>query len=145
MSFLNSLKISASGLASQRTRMNAISSNLANVNTTRTPEGGPYRRKDAVFETTDVSEIFGDVFQDKVNKNFQGVKVSEISEDPRAIKLEYNPTHPDANEEGYVALPDINFIKEMVDLMEAKRSYQANVTAIQTAREMALKALEIGR
>ena len=122
MSFLNSLKISASGLASQRTRMNAISSNLANVNTTRTPEGGPYRRKDAVFETTDVSEIFGDVFQDKVNKNFQGVKVSEISEDPRAIKLEYNPTHPDANEEGYVQLPNVNLLEEMVNMMSASRS-----------------------
>ena len=145
MSFLNSLKISASGLASQRTRMNAISSNLANVNTTRTPEGGPYKRKDAVFESTNVSEVFGDVFQNKMNRNFQGVKVSEIIENPKAIRLEYNPTHPDANNDGYVALPDINFIKEMVDLMEAKRSYQANITAIKASREMALKALEIGR
>ena len=145
MSFLDSLKISSSGLAAQRTRMNTISSNLANINTTRTPEGGPYRRKDAVFEATNASEIFGDVFQEKVNRNFQGVKVSEIREDPRAIRLKFDPTHPDANEEGYVALPDINMIKEMVDLLEAKRSYEANVSAMRAAREMALKALEIGR
>ena len=145
MSFLNSLKISASGLASQRTRMNIISSNLANINTTRTPEGGPYKRKDAVFETINASEVFGDVFQNKVNQNFQAVKVSEIKEDDRAIKLKYDPSHPDANNDGYVALPDINMMKEMVDLIEARRSYDANISAMKAAREMALKALEIGR
>ncbi len=145
MSFLNSLKISASGLSSQRLRMNALSSNLANANTTRTPEGGPYKRKNVVFETSNAGELFGDVFQNKVNTNLNGVKVSEISEDEKAIKFKYDPSHPDSNEEGYVALPDINMMKEMVDLLEAKRSYEANVAALTTARDMALKGLEIGR
>ena len=145
MSFMNSLKISASGLSSQRTRMNAISSNLANINTTRTPEGGPYRRKDVVFETVNAGELFGNVFQNKVNRNYTGVKVSDIKEDPSAIRLKYDPSHPDSNDEGYVALPDINMMKEMVDLLEAKRSYEANVNALRTSRDMALKALEIGR
>jgi flagellar basal-body rod protein FlgC len=145
MSFLNSLKISASGLSAQRARMNALSSNLANINTTRTPEGGPYKKKNVVFEATNGGELFGDVFQNKVNGNLKGVKVAEISEDHNAVRLKYDPSHPDANEEGYVALPDINMMKEMVDMLEAKRSYEANVTAMKTARDMALKGLEIGR
>jgi flagellar basal-body rod protein FlgC len=145
MGFLDSLKISSSGLSAQKARMNAISSNLANINTTRTPEGGPYRRKDVVFETTNPSEIFGDVLQEKMNSNLDGVTVAEVREDPKAVKLKYDPTNPDANEEGYVAIPDINMMKEMVDLLEAKRSYEANVTAMRAARDMALKALEIGR
>lgn len=145
MSLSDSLNISSSGIAAQRARMDALSSNIANINTTRTPEGGPYKKKNVVFESTNAGELFGDVLQNKVNSNFQGVKVAEIIEDPKAVKMVYNPSHPDANEEGYVATPDINMIQEMVDLLEAKRSYEANVTAMKAARDMALKALEIGR
>lgn len=145
MSFLDSVRVSASGLAAQRLRMNTISSNIANINTTRTPEGGPYRRKNVVFETTNGGALFGDVLQNRLNRNINGVKVAEISEDQNAIRLKHDPNHPDADENGNVALPDISMMKELTDLMEAKRSYEANVTAMRAAREMALKALEIGR
>jgi flagellar basal-body rod protein FlgC len=145
MGYMDAVKISASGLAAQRTRMNIISSNLANINTTRAPEGGPYLRKNVVFESTSPTEIFGDVLQGKLNQNLQGVKVTEIKSDESAVRMKYDPTHPDANEEGYVALPDINMMKEMVDMMEAKRAFEANISAMKAARDMAMRALEIGR
>ncbi|KAA0257046.1 flagellar basal body rod protein FlgC [Deferribacter autotrophicus] len=133
MSFFDVLKISATGLSAQRIRINVISSNLANANTTRTEEGGPYKRKDIVFREILEGELAG------------GVKVEKVIEDEKPPVLKYEPGHPDANEEGYVAYPNINPIEEMVNMLEASRSYEANVTVLNTAKQLALKALEIGR
>ncbi|MGA1847107.1 flagellar basal body rod protein FlgC [Deferribacter abyssi] len=133
MSFFDVLKISATGLSAQRIRINVISSNLANANTTRTKEGGPYKRKDIVFREILNGELAG------------GVKVEKVIEDEKPPVLKYDPGHPDANEEGYVAYPNINPIEEMVNMLEASRSYEANVTVLNTAKQLALKALEIGR
>jgi len=130
------LTISASGLEAQRLRMNIIAGNLANAQSTHSPEGGPYRRKDVVF-----SEIL-----DSMTGEGSGeVQVSGIIEDQRPFQLVYDPQHPDANAEGYVQLPNVNLLEEMVNMMSASRSYEANVTAINSAKSMAHKALEIGR
>ncbi|MBI5755580.1 MAG: flagellar basal body rod protein FlgC [Nitrospirae bacterium] len=130
------LSISSSGLEAQRVRMNIIASNLANVQSTRTPEGGPYRRKDVVF---------AEVLDNMLEKGASGVKVSGVVEDRRPFQVVYDPQHPDANDEGYVQLPNVNLLEEMVNMMSASRSYEANVTAINAAKGMAQKALEIGR
>lgn len=144
--FLSGLRISGSGMAAQRQRMNAISSNLANINTTRTPEGGPYRRKDVVFESTPDTQTFGDVLgANDPRTEYQQVHVSDVIHDKKAPLLKYDPTHPDANEEGYVAYPNVNLMEEMTNMMQATRSYEANVQAIQATKDMALSALEIGR
>ena len=144
--FLSGLRISGSGMAAQRARMNAISSNLANINTTRTPEGGPYRRKDVVFESTPDTKTFGDVLgANDARTEYQQVHVSDVIHDKKAPLLKYDPTHPDANEEGYVAFPNVNLMEEMTNMMQATRSYEANVQAIQATKDMALSALEIGR
>ncbi|HHZ01799.1 MAG TPA: flagellar basal body rod protein FlgC [Tissierellia bacterium] len=143
MSFLQSLNISGSGLTAQRLRMDIISENIANMDTTRTQEGGPYRRKMVVLESSDS-------FKNKLLKNIKdykagGVEVAEIVEDPSEFKKVFNPDHPDADENGYVNMPNVDSLKETVDLMEAFRAYQANVTALNTLKQMAVKALEIGR
>ncbi|MCC6544159.1 MAG: flagellar basal body rod protein FlgC [Nitrospirae bacterium] len=130
------LSISASGLEAQRIRMNIIASNLANAQSTHTPEGGPYRRKDVVF-----SEVLGN----EIEKGASAVEVKEIVEDSRPFQVVFDPQHPDANEEGYVQLPNVNLLEEMVNMMSASRSYEANVTAVNSAKSMAQKALEIGR
>lgn len=144
--FLSGLRISGSGMAAQRARMNAISSNLANINTTRTPEGGPYRRKDVVFEATGDIKSFGDVMSVNDPKSeFNQVHVSDVIHDTKAPILKYDPTHPDANEDGYVAYPNVNLMEEMTNMIQASRSYEANVQAIQATKDMALSALEIGR
>ena len=130
------LSISASGLEAQRIRMNIIASNLANAQSTHTPEGGPYRRKDVVF-----SEVLNSEFE----KNASAVEVKEIVEDRRPFQVVFDPQHPDANEEGYLQLPNVNLLEEMVNMMSASRSYEANVTAVNSAKSMAQKALEIGR
>ena len=144
--FLSGLRISGSGMAAQRARMNTISSNLANINTTRTPEGGPYRRKDVVFEATQDIQSFDQVMGVADPKSdYQRVQVSDIIQDRKAPLLKYDPTHPDANEEGYVAYPNINLMEEMTNMTQATRSYEANVQAIQATKDMALSALEIGR
>ncbi|MBJ6724741.1 flagellar basal body rod protein FlgC [Geomesophilobacter sediminis] len=142
MDFFSSMDISASALAAQRTRMNLISSNLANVNSTKTAEGGPYKRKDAVFTATDAPGSFGDALGKAAAR---GVEVTQIMEDPNPPRLQYDPTHPDANPQGYVAYPNINVVEEMADMITASRSYEANVTASNAAKNMALKTLELGR
>src|SRR5277367_1327458 len=111
----------------QRTRVELLTENLANAETTRTPEGGPYRRKDAVFSAAPVGGSFGDAFQTMVGT---GVAVTDIITDQRDPERQYNPGHPDADADGYVSLPRINPAEEMVDLVDASRSYQANVSAI---------------
>jgi len=145
MNFLNALNISASGLTAQRMRMNVINSNLANMHTTRTTEGGPYVRKDVVFAAQSASTGFNDVLQDQLKDGLNGVKVVGVVNDEKPPLLKYDPNHPDADERGYVKLPNINLMEEMVNLMSASRSYEANVTAIKATKSMASKALEIGR
>ncbi|OFZ30525.1 MAG: flagellar basal body rod protein FlgC [Bdellovibrionales bacterium RIFCSPHIGHO2_01_FULL_40_29] len=144
--FMSGLRISGSGLSAQRARMNTISSNIANINTTRTPEGGPYRRKDVVFESMPDAASFGDVMGvNDPKSDFQRVQVTDVVYDKKAPILKYDPSHADANEDGYVAYPNVNLMEEMTNMIQATRSYEANVQAIQASKDMALSALEIGR
>jgi flagellar basal-body rod protein FlgC len=145
MNFLDALHTSSSGLSAQRLRMNVISSNLANIHTTRTPEGGAYRRKDVVFAAHPVRHSFGNVLNSQISSGLSEVRVLGIITDPRPPLTKYDPQHPDANEEGYVTVPNINLIGEMVNMISATRSYEANVAAINATKKMAMKALEIGR
>ncbi len=145
MDFLTALKISSSALSAQRLRMDVISSNLANISTTRSPEGGPYRRKDVVFSSQPVAGSFGEVLNSEVDKRLQTVEVADIFVDPKPPKMVYDPRHPDANAQGYVGMPDISVIKEMVNILSATRSYEANVAVVNATKSMAIKALEIGR
>ena len=145
MDFLTVLKISSSALDAQRIRMDVISSNLANINTTRTPEGGPYRRRDVVFASQPVADNFGEVLNSELEKKLQRVEIVDITVDPGPPKVVYDPRHPDANALGYVGVPDINVMEEMVNILSATRSYEANVAAVNAAKSMVNKALEIGR
>ena len=145
MDFFSALQISSSGLSAQRMRMNVISSNLANINTTRTPEGGPYQRKDLIFAACPAKQLFEDVLSRRQDTRLSEVKVAGIVNDPREPLLKFDPQHPDANKDGYVAMPNINLIEEMVNMMSAARSYEANVAAINASKKMVGKALEIGR
>lgn len=135
--------VSASGMEAQRFRMNIIASNLANVETTRTETGGAYRRKDIVFAAE--GEGFGGFLRQAMGEAAPGVKIAGVIEDARPLKHVYEPSHPDANAEGYVAFPNINVAEEMVNMIAASRSYEANVSAFKATREMALKALELGQ
>jgi len=144
MSFLDAMDVSASGMQAQRIRQNAISSNLANINTTRTPEGGPYRRKDVIIGSIPQKESFLNAIDDALNNNFQKVKVLEVQSDNKAPKLVWNPRHPDANEDGYVAMPNVNYTEEMVNMLSTQRAYDANTAAFNSAKKMAVQALEIG-
>jgi len=143
MDFFSSMDISASALSAERTRMNLISSNLANVNSTRTPEGGPYKRKDAVFTATSAPGSFGAALGQATDA--RRVEISQINEDQNPPRMQYEPTHPDADAAGYVAYPNINMVEEMADMISASRSYEANVTAVNAAKSMAIKTLDIGR
>lgn len=146
MAFLNSINISASGLTAEKLRMDVISRNIANVNTTRTADGTPYRRQVVVFQEGDKRMSFSDYLSD-ASKSFigSGIKVTGIIEDKTPFKSVYDPGHPDADEEGYVKMPNVDVMTEMVNMISASRAYEANVTAINSAKSMALKALEIGR
>jgi flagellar basal-body rod protein FlgC len=139
----NSLRISASGLSAERLRMDTISSNIANVSTTRGEDGQPYRRKIAVFQENLNSEI--DKKTGKVKETMLGVKAVGIEDDKSELKRVYDPSHPDADEEGYVNMPNVNILNEMADMIAATRSYEANVNAMNSEKSMFLKALEIGR
>lgn len=143
MDILSTFKISSSALRANSQRLDTISSNLANVETTSTPEGGPYKKKSVYFQSTPLS--FQKQLEGNLKSASQGVKVTKIIEDQTAPKKIYNPSHPDANADGYVEMPNINVMEEMVDMMSATRSYQTNVTVIKSTKRMALKALEIGR
>jgi len=145
MDFLTSMKISSSGLSVQRQRMETLSSNLANVETTRTPEGGPYRRKDVVVTSLPLEDDFAQVLKTELGEKVNRVLVSSIVEDTSPPRLVYNPTHPDADSQGNVAMPNIDLVGEMVNLVTATRSFEANVTAINAAKSMALRAIELGR
>lgn len=146
MNFLDAMGASSSGMAAQRFRMNIISANIANAQTTRTPEGGPYRRRDVIFGALPAPRTFEEELRSAVKEDDPlHAKVLGVAIDERPPVLRYNPSHPDANEEGYVAMPNINPMEEVVNLMLASRSYEANVTAFNATKSMALKALEIGR
>ena len=148
MELFKAMGISASGLQAQRVMLNVISTNIANVHTTRTEEGGPYRRRQAIFSPSSPSEKFPERFPDllasMMGKEPTGVK-AEVVEDNRMGDVIYDPSHPDADESGLVHLPNVNMVEEMMGLLGAMRSYEANVTAFNTAKQMAMKSLEIGR
>ena len=150
MSMFGGIDTSASALTAERLRMDVISNNLANANTTRTPEGGAYHRRYVVFQPREYDEQkgFGFFMAHALHKNRDrgnGVRAVRIEEDRRQGPLVYDPGHPDANAEGYVERPNVNAVAEMVDLITASRAYEANVTAINAAKAMANQALEIGR
>ncbi len=141
--FLRSLDISSSGLTAERLRMDTISNNIANANVTRTEDGGPYKRQMPVFSVRNVNARF---FASKsLNDSIpSGVSVVGIDQDDSEARVVYDPAHPDANAEGYVSYPNVNVVREMVDMITCSRAYEANVTAMNSAKNMMLRALEIG-
>lgn len=143
MNFFTAMTITASGLDAQRTRMNVLASNLANARTTRTAEGGPYKRLDAVFQAVPVGTRFGELVGDRSAQVASTVEVSSIEQDQSAPQLVYDPTHPDADARGYLALPNVNVVEEMVNMITASRAYEAGVTAMQSIKGMARSALSI--
>jgi flagellar basal-body rod protein FlgC len=143
MDIFTTMKISSSALKAQRVRMNTISSNLANIETTRTPDGGPYRKREVVFQST--QQGFADTLDSRMRDAAQGVKVAHIQASSLPPRMVYDPSHPDADEQGQVAMPNVNLVEETADMMSASKAYEANVTVIKSAKRMALKALEIGR
>lgn len=145
MSLFQLLSVSASGLAAQRARAEVIVENLANSETTRTPDGGPYRRRDVVFEPSPQTSPFSAVFQTELDSGSNGVAVAAIVEDTRPPDLRYQPGHPHADSNGYVAYPRINPAEEMVDLMGAARGFQANVAAMTAVKDMLSKSIDLLR
>ncbi len=140
------MEILASGLAASRLRMNLVSSNLTNANTTRTAEGGPYKRKDPVYQATPVeSASFNNILRDQMDSSYRGVTVTDIVEDNNPPRTVFDPSHPDADKDGIVRLPNINMVEEMVDMIMASRAYEAGISAMQSVKSMANKALAIGR
>jgi flagellar basal-body rod protein FlgC len=146
MSYFGALDIGASALTAQRLRMDTISQNIANAGTTRTEDGTPYRRRLVVFEETSQGIPFSEYLSASSRERYlaKGVKVSKIVEDPSPFKRVYDPGHPDADEEGYVEMPNVDVVTEMVNMISATRAYEANVTAMDTTKSMAIKAIEIG-
>jgi flagellar basal-body rod protein FlgC len=140
MSLFSSLQVSASGMAAQRTRAELLVQNMANAETTRTPEGGPYRRKDAVFATQAQASPFAAAFQNELST---GVSVADIVTDDRAPELRYMPGHPDADANGYVKFPNMNPAEEMVNLMNAQRSYEGNISAMAAVKDMINHSIDI--
>lgn len=136
MDYFGTLKISASALSAQRQRMNVIASNMANVNSTRTEQGGPYKRKEIIFSTIPLESAAGTV---------EGVSVVDIVESEEPFKLIHDPSHPDARNDGYVEMPNINVIEEMVNMMMSYRAYEASVSTFNITKTMFLKTLELGR
>jgi len=141
MNFLVCLETSASGLYAQIKLMDIIASNLANIETTRTEQGGPYRRKIVVMSTKPPTQSFGDM----LNSSVEGVQIEDVVEDQSPFKKVYNPGHPDANDEGYLLKPNIDLVVETTNMMMAKRAFEANIAVVKATRKMAIKALEIGR
>lgn len=161
MAFLNNFDISGYGLSAQRFRMNVISSNIANADTTRTSEGGPYRRREVIFKAINFDKTLNNAIENSnnmlkyenplddpsapsdANPPVMSVAVDKVVRDSSNFKMKYDPTNPDANKDGYVAYPNVNPVIEMSDLIEATRAYQANVAAFQSAKSMAQSAIDI--
>ncbi len=144
MSLFSAISIGASGMAAQRARAELLVENLANAETTRTPEGGPYRRKDVVFESSSVSSPFSSMLNDEMGTG-GGVRVAEVITDTRDPERRYLPGHPDADADGYVSFPRINPAEDMVDLMGASRNYEANIAAISAVKDMISHSLDLLR
>ncbi len=147
MALFTSINTSGSGLSAEQLRMDVISNNIANVNSTRTEAGGPYRRQKAVFMAKEPQFIIdmGPFVRAPVWRIGQGVRAVGIDTDDSPLRKEYQPTHPDADKDGYVLMPNVNIVVEMTDMIEATRAYEANVTAMRSAKQMMMKSLEIGR
>lgn len=151
MSFWNMFRIGSSALSAQRLRLDLISNNIANIETTSTEEGGPYQRQDVRFQAQQSDPMFSDLISSRVPyldsgpRGEGGVSVAEIVSDDSPGPRVYDPSHPDADEDGYVEYPNVNLAVEMTNMLSATRSYEANLTVIEAARSMALKSLEIGR
>ena len=145
MDFMSALDVSASGMKAQRTYMNVISMNLANVKTTRTAEGGAYKRKSVAFAAAPVFNPFDKEMENAENRELKGVVVRGIVADKRPQKKVHEPGHPDADKDGYVRFPNINIVHEMVDMITASRGYEANVTVINATKDIVNTALGIGR
>jgi flagellar basal-body rod protein FlgC len=150
MAFLSSLDISGSALTAERLRMDVVSENIANASTTRTEQGGPYRRKMVVFEPAGETgqSSFRQMMEDNISSGEQangGVRVAKIEEDQSEFPTVYDPTNPDADAQGYVKMPNVDQTKETLDMMSSTTSYQANLTAFNAVKTMASKALEMGR
>ena len=141
MDFFTAMEVSASGLSAERTRMNVAAGNLANAQTTQAAGGGPYKRRDVILSAVDAPSAQNTPFAQQV----KGVAVSQITQDAAPPRLEYDPGHPQANAQGYVAYPNINPVEEMVDMITASRAYEAGITTMTTAVNMAERALGIGR
>jgi flagellar basal-body rod protein FlgC len=148
MDLFKMFSISGAGMAAQRSRMSAVAGNLANTETTRTPEGGPYRRRDVIFKAVPVGEDFSELMSastEETPESLLTVEVAGIKQSNRAPRKVFDPHHPDANADGYVSLPDINVMEEMVDMLSAVRSYEANLTVYNTTKSLIRRLLEIGR
>jgi len=143
MGILNILRVGASALNAQRLRMETIATNIANVQSTKTDDGGPYVKKETTFVPTDLSD--SKVFSSMLSEKVEGVKVGEIRNSDKPFEKVYDPGHPDADGEGYVTYPNVNLLSEMADMMVATRAYEANVNVVNTTKEMYLKALDIGK
>ncbi len=141
MDFSNAFKICASGFQAQRKKIDVIVNNLANITTTRTPEGGPYKRQVVVFASEPITDTFGDI----LNESLQRVTVDKVVREENSVKVVFDPSHPDADDKGFVAMPDINSITEMSDMIMANRAYEACVTAFDATKNMVLKTMEMGR
>lgn len=148
MGIFNSINVSSTGLSAERTRMDIISKNIANANTTRTSSGTPYRRQMVVFEEknkTPFAEYLSKYSKNNSLISKDGVAISKIVEDKSPFKRVYDPGHPDADKDGYVSMPNVEIVKEMVDMISATRAYEANIAAINSSKSMAMKALNIGK
>jgi flagellar basal-body rod protein FlgC len=145
MDFMSAIDIGASGLSAERTHLNVVSMNLANVNTTKDANGLPYRRKQVSFKAVPTEPPFGKHMKNAMERELSGVKVDSIQNDSRPFKRVYDPSHPDAGKDGYVNYPDINVVQEMASMMTIMRSYEACATSISTTKTMFNKALELGK
>ncbi len=149
MAFLSSMNVVGSGLTAQQFRLDVISENVTNMSTTRTEAGGPYRRKIVVLEEAGAQTPFQAALArargEEIQNQQGGVRVAEVAEDPSDFKLVYDPTHPDANADGYVEMPNVDLVKEMADAMAANQAYSANVTAFNVLKQVTAKGLEIGK
>lgn len=143
MDLIKTMDLAAGGMTAQRTRLNVISMNLANANTTKTDAGTAYRRKTVIFEAAPAEESFFGQLAESLDEQIHGVKVREIVPVAGELKRIFDPSHPDADQDGYVSLPNVNLVEEMVQMLNANRSYEANASVIRTSKDMALKALDI--